>query len=283
MSKVKTKIREVLNSVIPFCSLGDKFVSWLKFISNHKRVPKNQMLFNDYLYNLKVNGGLEDPLRVFVSDKEYVKLYVKAMVGDKFNVPTIKVLRNEDEIDSFSYPKRCCIKPTHASKEVILRLDGEEIDRDKMKRWLSLDFYRLTRQPNYKNLSKKVIVEPIIFDEEDLSDYRFYCYEGKVKLISVDIGKYSSYTRNFFNKEWVEQDYTLRYPRSEEVVEKPGNLEEMIMVAEKLSSLFCFVRVDLYSDGNKCYVGEVTNCHANAGQSFIPKDGERKASAMIFE
>jgi len=45
---------------------------------------------------------------------------------------------------------------------------------------------------------------------------------------------------------------------------------------------FSFVRVDLYSNGEKCLVGEITNCSENAGGQFIPKSGEQVASNMSF-
>ena len=53
-------------------------------------------------------------------------------------------------------------------------------------------------------------------------------------------------------------------------------------VAEKLSAYFGLVRVDLYSDGETCMVGEITNCAGNAGARFFPRSGERRASEIIF-
>ena len=56
----------------------------------------------------------------------------------------------------------------------------------------------------------------------------------------------------------------------------------MVMVAEKLSMELDFVRIDLYSNGQKCLVGEITNCHAAATQNFVPLNAEEKASKIIF-
>ena len=127
-----------------------------------------------------------------------------------------------------------------------------------------------------------MIVEPLIFNSTDLMDYRIFCFNGKAKLICIDVGKFTGYQRVFYTKDWVKQDFSLKYPLFDGELEKPKNLEEMIVIAEKLSSELDFVRVDLYSDGENCLVGEITNCHAAASQSFVPLTAEEKASKIIF-
>ncbi|MFW2100937.1 ATP-grasp fold amidoligase family protein [Acinetobacter johnsonii] len=59
------------------------------------------------------------------------------------------------------------------------------------------------------HLVPKVIVEPLIFNSTDLIDYRFYCFNGKAKLICIDVGKFSGYKRVFYNKYWEKQDFSL--------------------------------------------------------------------------
>lgn len=269
-------------NVIPQCAVGDLLFALIRFVKIHKRIPSKRMIFNDVLFNLKTSHNIDDPLRCFVSDKEFVKLYVKAIVGDKYNVPTLDVIRTPSQLDNYEFPQDCCIKPTHASGEVIIRKNFSVVDLPKIKSWFSLNYYSKTRERNYKNLQPKVIVEPLIFGETDLTDYRFFCFNGKVKLITLDIGKYSSYQRAFFTPNWEKQDFSLHYPRYEGNVRRPDNLAEMISVAEKLSVLFDFVRVDIYSDGKDCCVGEITNCHASGNQAFIPREAEIMASNIIF-
>jgi hypothetical protein len=41
-------------------------------------------------------------------------------------------------------------------------------------------------------------------------------------------------------------------------------------------------KLDLYSNGDKCLVGEIINCSENAGGQSIPKSGEQVASIIIF-
>jgi hypothetical protein len=254
----------------------------MTFLRAHGRLPTNKLLFNDILYKIKTTDEITDPLRVFVSDKEFVKLYVKATVGDQFNVPTIKVLRSMDEVRSYQFPSDCCIKPTHMSGKVILRKQNSPVDFEEIDTWFKSTHYLVNREANYKTLKPKVIVEPLIFDSDDLMDYKIFCYEGRSKLIQVDVDRHIEHARKFYDTSWNELPFSLLYPRSTRRVEKPGNLDEMLSVASSLSCHFNFVRVDLYSNGEKCLVGEITNCHGNAWESFMPKSGEKLASDMIF-
>lgn len=282
MYKILNITRRVLHRVLPYNDTFDYILNYMKFIEDHKRLPRSRNYFNDYLYSIKNSNEILSPLRQFISDKYLLKIYVKSKLGDKYNVPTIAIFESYEDLKKFSFPADCCIKPTNASQAVILRKNNEPIDVKKTEKWFELDYYRLTRERNYKYLKPMVIVEPLIFDSKNLMDYRFFCYNGEAKLICIDIGKFSGYKRVFYNRNWEKQEFSLRYPIYEGDIEKPNNLNEMIKVVEILSSDFDFVRVDLYSDGASCLVGEITNCHAAASQNFIPPCSEKQASGIIF-
>jgi len=163
-------LKIILRNILPRNRCGDLIYSYVRFLTRHKRIPTNRLLFNDVLFNLKVSDEIIDPLRVFVSDKEFLKIYVRAMTDEKYNVPTIRVLASDEEIDDYDFPSNCCIKPTHLSGAVILRNDNEQLDKQKIKRWLRKNHYRRDREANYKTLKPKIIVEPIIFGNSNLED-----------------------------------------------------------------------------------------------------------------
>lgn len=264
--------------------LGDK-LSWLiRFIRTHRRIPSNKLLFNDVLYKIVTTNEILDPLRVFVSDKEFVKLYIKSTVGDQYNVPTIAILKNTREVDSYNFPANCCIKPTNACGKIILRKNAEEINKEIINKWFSLNFYMTSGERNYKHLKPKIIVEPLIFDSVEVEDYKFFCFKGKAHFIQLDVNRHTDHRRAIFNTNWKLQDFTILHPKPDLTtnIKKPNNLEEMIKVAEKLSSKFEFIRVDLYSNGEKCLVGEITNCHGAAAERFIPPESELEVSKFFF-
>jgi hypothetical protein len=268
--------------VLPHNRFGDNLYHRLLFLSKHRRFPGDGMLWNDVLYRLKTSNEILDPLRIFVSDKELVKLYIKATIGDEYNVPTIAVLRSAGDVDRFQFPDRCIIKPTHASAQYILRRAGEPIDRERIKQWFRLNYYRAGREVNYKTLTPKVIVEPLVFDSSDLSDYRFFCYRGEPRLIQVDMDRHTHHTRKILDTDWNEQDFCILYPRSNKTLPRPATLPEMLRLARALSAPFSFVRIDLYSDNQRIIAGEITNVSANAGGIFRPLSAEKEASALMF-
>ena len=277
---VRWLLQQIIRIITPRNRLGDRLVAFVDFFLYHKRFPSNDPIFNDVLYTLKTTDEILDPLRVFVSDKELVKLFVKAVVGDQYNVPTIAVLKSSDEVDSFDFPSTCCIKPTQASGHVILRRNGEEINTEIIKKWFSINYYNIGREANYKTLKPKVIVEPLIFEGEYIKEYRFYCYNGKPRFIGVDMDKNSN---KFYDIDWNELKFSIQLPRSSLTIAKPKNYYEMLQVATHLSSRFSFIRVDFYSNGNQLFVGELTNGHRGAAGVFIPLTSETIASQLLFK
>ena len=239
-------------------------------------------MINDELYRIKTGSEIESPLRVFTTDKEYVKEYVKAIVGDRYNVGTIEILRSKTDIDSYEFPKRCCIKPTHASGKLIIRRDGENLPLKDIKGWLDLNYYHISRERNYKNLIPKIIVEPLVFESENIEDFKFFCYFGKVKFIQLDLERNSNHTRRYYDRDWNPLNFTINHPVSNRNIKKPSCLAEMISVCEKLSNPFSLVRVDLYTNGVEHFVGEVTHCPESAIGKFIPRKSEYIASEILF-
>ena len=57
----------------------------------------------------------------------------------------------------------------------------------------------------------------------------------------------------------------------------------MLNVADTLSNDFEFVRIDLYSDGKKIYVGEITNFPDSGNGYFIPNNTEEIFSKLLFD
>ncbi len=273
--------RSILRS-FPENRLGDTLVSWIMFVRAHKRLPRRTHTYNDVLYRIKTSKEILDPLRVFVSDKEFVKLYVRGTVGDEYNVPTLDVIRSREAVDAYEFPLSCCIKPTQVSGDVMFRRHGEQIDRERIKRWFDLNYYRTNREANYKLLEPKVIIEPLIFGRSNVEDYKVFCYKGVPRLIQVDVDRHIEHKRKYFDANWNELDFSIKYPRTEKSIPRPTNLSEMLFVAGELAKNFSFVRVDLYSDGSQVYVGEITHCADNADGRFTPAAAEERVSDYLF-
>jgi len=289
--KIQYKANIILNNILPQTRLWDKIYSFVLFIVRHHRIPKNQLVFNDVLYKMKTSNDILDPLRVFVTDKEFVKIYIKAIVGDKYNVSTIDIIRSVDQLNTYVFPANCCIKSTHGCGNITYRINNDKVDINLIKNWFKFNCYKMDREANYKTLIPKVIIEPIIMQPDYINDYnsiaitnyKIFCYHGVPKLIQVDVYHSKCHQqRKFFDCNWRELNFSIKVPKSNEEIQKPSKLSEMLMVSSKLSAAFSFVRIDLYTDKNQVLVGEITHCAGNAGGIFIPRIAEYDVSKLIF-
>lgn len=281
-SRLRRELYRSLLRSLPENRGGDRLFSWIQFVRFHKRLPSKALSYNDVLHRIKTSDDILDPLRVFVSDKEYLKLYVKAVVGEHYAVPTLGIIKREQDVDTFAFPDQCCIKATHTSGCVILRKNCEPIDRERIKSWFRINYYRMGREANYKSLQPKVIVEPLLFGSSNVQDYKVFCVNGRPKLIQVDVDRYIEHRRKYFDAEWNEQDFSIKYPRTSRQIPKPKNFDTMMAVAARLSAAFWFVRVDLYSNDDEVYVGEITHCADNADGRFMPATAEQRLSGYLF-
>jgi hypothetical protein len=274
-----------IKRLMPHNDLGDWVVALMDFYRWNGRLPRYKGgEFNDALYWLKVSGQLKEPARVRTTDKGLLKEFVKEHIGDKYNVPTVAILNSAAEARTFPYPVDCAIKPTHMSGEIILRTTGEPIDFDKIDGWFTANHYCQKgdwREQNYKALRPRVIVEPLIFGRRAVEDYKVFCVLGAPRAIQVDFGRYTRHTRCLYTVSWKMLPYGLAHPIGPGV-DRPQNLDEMLTVARTLASGFNFVRVDLYTDGEKVYVGELTHCHASAQERIRPREREAAFAELLF-
>ena len=170
---------------LPHSDWGDRMYAHQHSRNAHGRPPAPNtypVRFNDYLFKMKTDGTLLEPMRQFISDKEYVKTYIGGTVGWEHTVKTLAVLRHPDEVDSLKlehFP--CVLKPTHTSGNVIFITDLEvPLERDLLRSWFTIDYYKQTREQNYRFLRPKIIVEEF-FSEDGVTppkDFKVFCFGG---------------------------------------------------------------------------------------------------------
>ena len=261
---------------LPCNAWGDREFGRRRFVRSHGRQPEphNPERLSDYLYRIKTDGSLLDPLCQFVTDKEFAKLYIESVVGSSYLPETYRILRNAHDIEAF-VPNRvpCVVKPTHLSGAALFHTHPNDIiDRSLLREWLSESYYRRTREANYRYLRPKIIVEEFL-SEDGFSvpkDYKLFCFHGVPKLIQVVGGRLEGLTRNLYDTNWHRIPIHWHYPPAEEEDGRPESLEEMLEIASQLSSRFSFVRVDLYAISTNVRVGELTFCLGAANEVMLP-------------
>lgn len=265
--------------LVPKTRWGDRLYGRYRFFKRLGRFPERRPVrFNDHLFALKTSGLGYDPLVQFVTDKEYAKLYVAAVLGSEYTIETYRILRNREELETF-VPDRfpCVAKPTHSSGQVAICADASvSLDRDRLARWFSIDHYLRSREHNYRYLVPKIIVEEF-FSEDGRTvpdDYKIYCFRGVPKFVQVDSDRFTGHTQNLYDTSWVRIPATLLAPGREKDDPKPALLDDMLGMARRLSAPFPFVRVDLYATEREIRVGELTFVPNSAGAPLTPPEAE---------
>lgn len=280
--RLRRKTFNILCSITPRTRAGDRFLSFIDYVACHRRLPSRRRgALNDVLYFRKVSAKITDPLCSYVCDKEYAKDYFATKVGREFVVPTIAVLCTPEDVRKFDFPANCVVKPTHLSGHVIIRQNNAPIDHNRIAAWFRSNLYFYTREITHRYLTPKVIVEPILFEGQPCHDYKFFCVDGRVRMIQVDQGRHSNHQRNYYLPSWDSLPFSIKI-KPGPLVEKPAHLSNMIKLAETLSKPFPFIRVDLYTDDKEVKIGELTHFHENCAGRFIPLSGEAQATKILF-
>ncbi len=254
-------------------------IAQMFYFTFNKRLPnlREPRTFTDHLINLKLSDEARDPRRVAVTDKELVKEFVTRTIGPGHVIPTAAILKTPEEIDACVFPLPCVVKATHSSQEVMALSEAQpdESQRRTLKYWLRKSYFDANREPNYKTLEHKLIVEPLIGGAfGDIHDIKVLCFNGRAKLVWIDYDRFTEHTRDFFtlDGEYVPVSYRRRsvgrpFPY-------PEQLADLKAFSEKLSAGFSFMRVDFYIIDGKLLVGELTSFISNCVMTFQPPHAE---------
>lgn len=236
--------------------------------------------FNEKVQWIKLN--YYNPNYTLCADKFRVRQYIADKIGEKYLTPCIGIYDSVEEIDFEKLPFRFVIKPTHGFGEVLICKDKSQLDWKKESRkirsWLKENQYDMTGEWQYKDIKPKIICEELL--EENINDYKFFCFSGQPMYIQVDYDRFINHKRQMFDVNWNRIDCSLCYPSDDQRLERPAQLEEMLEICKVLSEGFEFVRVDLYSSKGKVYFGELTFTPGNGMDKFMPYMWDEKFGAL---
>ncbi|MBQ2176303.1 MAG: glycosyl transferase [Alphaproteobacteria bacterium] len=234
----------------------------------------NPTLFSEKLQWLKLYN--HRPEYTTIVDKMTVKDYVAGIIGSEYIIPTIGAWERPEDIEWDKLPQKFVLKTTHGggSLGVVVCTDKSTFDKSsaikKLKTSMKTDSYRIQMEWPYKNVHKRIIAEEYLEPDpetNDLSDYKFSCFNGKVTDVMVCYGRTSGNTKfYFFDKDWKLLPLNIlgKNAPSDFTLPKPHCIDKMFELASKLSTGIPYARVDLYAVGNHPYFGEIT---------FFPQSG----------
>lgn len=238
---------------------------------------KNPQTYNEKLQWLKLYD--RRPEYIPLVDKYEMKSFIIDKLGEEYVFETIGVWDRFDEIDFDALPKQFVLKCTHDSGGLVICRDKERLDmeaaRVKIEKCLKRNYFWLGREWPYKFVKPRIIAEKYMEDAgtKELRDYKFFCFDGKVKamFVATERAKESTETKfDFFDADYNHLPFVQGHPNADIPPVKPQMFEEMKELAGRLSQGFPHVRVDFYEVNGRIYVGELTLFHFSGMVPFKP-------------
>ncbi|MDE6810505.1 MAG: glycosyl transferase [Muribaculaceae bacterium] len=245
---------------------------------------------NPKTYTEKINW-----LKIFDKHPEYTNLvdkykakeFVRNRLGtDKYLIPTLGVWQSFDDINFDLLPKQFVLKTTNGggNTSVVICKDksnfNKQLARDVLKSKDSKKLYQKSREYCYYEVKPRIIAEEYIkATNDELSDYKFFCFDGEPKFLFIGSErqkKGEDVKFDFFDIDF--NFLPIKNGHDNALIRpiKPINYDKMLEIASTLSKGFKHVRVDLYNVGGKIYFGELTFFHHGGIVPFEPDEWDYK-------
>lgn len=312
MSKIQSVLQMLKTDGEAFmAAIVQNFFRWLpdkpylqllyRFKMGHRLDLKSPKTFTEKIQWLKLYN--RKPEYTLMVDKYAVKKYVADIIGEKYIIPTLGVWDKPEDIDWDALPNEFVLKTTHGggSGGVVICKDKKTFDRNKailtLRDSMNSDIYRSLREWPYKDVKKRVLAEKYMAPKDmvnnpiyDLSDYKFFCFNGEPKYCQVIRDRHSKESIDFYDMNWRHQEFVGLNPVTSSgknlvngvnPVPRPLLLDDMICVCHKLSKNMKFVRIDMYVIDNRIYFGEITFYPASGIGLFNPDKWNEELGNLI--
>ena len=209
----------------------------------------------------------QDPHIVQCADKLAVRDYLHSLGLDHILTTIYSVYDTADEIDFEPLPQKFVLKTNHSGggTNMVICKDKSRLDFKQARNTIAEGLTQVIGIPtceyHYQYIVPKAFAEEYIGDDNDERlEIQFFCFNGQARHILVrnDLGDAAqnsfaiSYDLDWNRvKDRKNEDMGIDIPR-------PDELDEMILIANKLAAPFPHVRIDLYYVRGKIYFSEMT-------------------------
>lgn len=224
----------------------------------------------------------KDQLMAKCSDKYTVREYIKDRKLGDILIELYGIYNSANDIDFNKLPNQFVLKRTNGGggNDVIICKDKSKFDIEsalkRMSTWTEVSSNGGGREWVYYKIKPRIIVEKLIHtDDDNLVDYKFFCFYGKPYCLYVINGRKlgEEIKLGIFDMEFNQSQY---FRDDENIMTsapvKPVNFEKMVKISENLSEVFPHVRVDLYNVNGTIIFGELTFFDGSGYQSYKPDE-----------
>lgn len=281
----------VLNQMARYIS-DENFVKWKYYLIFRKRLNlDNPQTYNEKLQWLKLNCQHKEYTQMV--DKYEAKKIASNLIGEDYIIPTIGIYDSFDDIDFNKLPNQFVLKCTHNSGGVVICKNKSVFNVDKARQFINKCLrknpYWATREYPYKDVKPRIIVEQFLSDgrteKEGLTDFKFFCFNGKAKFLYVSQGLEDHQTAgiSFFDLDGMRLPFKRLDFRPIDRFVPPHRFDEMKLLADSVAKrLDCpFIRIDLYEVQDKIFFSEFTFFPCSGMIPFDPLEWDAKIGELI--
>lgn len=127
--------------------------------------------------------------------------------------------------------------------------------------------------------------KPLFFNQNGLTDYKFYCFGGEPRFlyVSENLSDHENSCMAFFDLKFNEMPFRRSdYKHMENSPLVPDKFDEMVDIARRISAGFDFLRVDLYYVGYEIYFSECTFYPCDGYMKFEPEEYDEKVGNLLM-
>ena len=239
-----------------------------------KRLPnlKNSIDFSEIMISRMLSDEWQENYRYV--DKVLVRDYLKEKGLGDYLTKSYGVFKDANEINFEKLPNSFVLKTNNGCGGHVICKDKSKLDVPSTIKYLNdklKEKYNHRYEPQYRKIEPLILSEELLDDGTGYvpTDYKYQCFKGKPSYIFVGTERDKKVKYTTFDLEWNRLHYVKESFSPETVPSKPKNLKLMKEIAEKLSSDFEFVRVDLYDLGDRVLFGELTFSPGSAIVEFF--------------
>ena len=234
--------RYLANLALPREKLRESVVRW--WYAKNPGVPLNldaPQTFCDKIQCLKLSA--DTPLLTRLADKYAVREWVAGKIGAQHLIPLLGVWNRAEDVDLAALPQRFVLKANHGSHMIRIVKDKASLDiaqlRAEMDNWLATNYaFMMSPQLQYANIPRKIRAEEYIENSDgELHDWKVWCFKGRAHYVEFMSRKDGRLRYIYLDREWnpAPFGYSNVHDAPLEAPPKPGNLDELLGLAETLS------------------------------------------------
>lgn len=252
-----------------------KLQYWIKM--GRKLNLKNPQRFTEKIQWYKL--FYHTPLMTKCVDKHEVRNFLKSLGMSDYLIPELGVWDRAADIEWNVLPESFILKTTNGSESNIFVHSKSTANKkeicEKLNNWITQTKLNYGREWAYNGVKPRIIAEPIISSDDQhgqgLDDYKFFCFNGQVKMMWIDYDRFGIHKRVLYNPDGRPLNVRCTYISPEDFKYPKEEFETLLPIAKKLSEGFPHSRIDLYYVKRKPYFGEIT---FYSGSGYEPFDSD---------